>query len=277
MSGKQKSPERNYHMPKVLLAAGLSAAALTGCANGESTSVETPESAPTGFTLEAPGVRELNDIAKQSVMTGYEGMISDLSMNKEEDSKLPEGVVDDLYSRAYIYNLYEPTQHNVDVGVSDVTDGREKDEDGKSRFWDNTLRIRASEEDPHNELRRLPDGFSIRVHRSWNTVCAGDGEDRVGVCAGDEKILDDMVELWFFNPDVDLLKEVVADQVITEKELGGMMLHPGTELTYASYNGQDIVVSGNKIEPGPLGVPLEGGLLSIANNAARIIADGWPE
>lgn len=112
-----------------------------------------PESAPTGLTLEAPGVRELNDTAKQSVMTGYEGMISDLSMNKEEDSKLPEGVVDGPYSRAYIYNLYKPTQHNVDVGVSDVTDGREKDEDGKSRFWDNTLRIRASEEDPHNELR----------------------------------------------------------------------------------------------------------------------------
>ncbi len=153
MSEKQKSPERNYHMPKVLLAAGLSAAALTGCANGESTLVETPESAPTGLTLEAPGVRELNDTAKQSVMTGYEGMISDLSMNKEEDSKLPEGVVDGPYSRAYIYNLYKPTQHNVDVGVSDVTDGREKDEDGKSRFWDNTLRIRASEEDPHNELR----------------------------------------------------------------------------------------------------------------------------
>ena len=85
MSEKQrKSSERNG-MPKVLLAAGLSAAALTGCANGEAEPVETPKPTPTSITLETSEMQELNDTVKGLVMAGYEDMKNSVSPDEAAD------------------------------------------------------------------------------------------------------------------------------------------------------------------------------------------------
>jgi hypothetical protein len=271
MSEKQrKSSERNS-MPKVLLAAGLSAAALTGCANGEKAE---PEPVPTSITLEASEMQELNDTVKELVMAGYEDMKNSVS---------PDEAADELTSGAY-RNGSEATAF---IFGTDIMDWRENDKNGDKRFRDDHLGIYVTSQDP-GDYSQLSEGFSVVARRSVETKClaydpedpttAVYDEDRAGMCSDKDDNRITVSEIHFFNPDRGLLEQATADNEFTEEEFKDVLLDENTKLVHAmpAHLMNSVVIVGNEIKPKYPDERLDKEeLVDDIKNAAATISDGW--
>ena len=274
MSEKQrKSSERNG-MPKVLLAAGLSAAALTGCANGEAEPVETPKPTPTSITLETSEMQELNDTVKGLVMAGYEDMKNSVSPDEAADELTFGAYGDGSEAGAYIHG-------------TDIMDWRKNDKNGNKRFRNDFLRIGVNSLDPDDYSRQLSEGFFVEASRSTETEClaydpedpttAAYDEDRAGKCSDDEDNSITLSSVRFFNPDRSLLEQATADDKFTEEELRGVLFDENTKLVYArpAYL-EGVIISGNEMKPLYAGTRLDKDhLAEFAKDAAATISDGW--